>query len=382
MIGCLRVLEPGELQIQRYRPSTIREGVIVQIEASTVSFTDSLIRRNICTNFGKIELPMSTGVDCVGRIVYCGDLARKRNRFREGDRVCTLHPFLGGNSRYLTIPAKFVYPVPDSVDPCQAACVVRSYLAAAQILYRAGGMDKKLKKGHSILVTGANGNLGRAVIELAKIAGAKVFASCRKQHKIFMREELGSDIWMSEDPNEWNEDLKFDIIVDCVAFSGYKRTLLRFLKSDGVKLVTAGNAKQERDRINKQKELYRQMVYEDEFVVKEQGFCGIPIAVPVVREEEIYQPEYISPPRRLGRALYEMTTSPFNSKLVTYDVFDSVQLKPALMEDDLSLLFDLLETEVLNPIVALTVDLNNISRAQKMIENGGLQGSIVLKPHS
>ena len=124
------------------------------------------------------------------------------------------------------------------------------------------------------------------------------------------------------------------------------------------------------------------MVYEDEFVVKEQGFCGIPIAVPVVREEEIYQPEYISPPRRLGRALYEMTTSPFNSKLVTYDVFDSVQLKPALMEDDLSLLFDLLETEVLNPIVALTVDLNNISRAQKMIENGGLQGSIVLKPHS
>ena len=373
--------EPKILKIQPYSPSTLREGVIVQIEASTVSFTDCLIRRNIATTFGPIALPMTPGVDCIGKIVYCGDLAEKRQGLQVGDRVCTLHPFLGGNSRFVTIPAKYVHPVPPSVDACQAACTVRSYLAAVQILYRAGGMhNKTLKKGHKVLVTGANGNLGRAVVELAKIAGAKVYASCRKQHKMFVRGELGADVWMSEDPSKWKENLSMDIIVDCVCFTGYKRSLLKALGPDGVKLVIAGEAMQERSQIKRQKEQFSKMIGEDEFGADEQGFCGIEIVRPVLTDKDIYQPERVSLFRRAHKAIHGMSTSPFSSKVVTYNVFDSIESRPDLMADDLSLLFDLLECEVLNPRVAMTVDFEHVPKAHKMIENGGLQGAIVLRP--
>ena len=58
----------------------------------------------------------------------------------------------------------------------------------------------------------------------------------------------------------------------------------------------------------------------------------------------------------------------------------SIESRPDLMADDLSLLFDLLECEVLNPRVAMTVDFEHVPKAHKMIENGGLQGAIVLRP--
>ncbi len=371
--------EPKVLQIKKYSPSTLRDGVIVQIEASTVCFNDCLMRRNLATNFGPVEVPMSPGVDCIGTIVYCGDLAEMRNGLRVGDRVCALHPFLGGNSRFVTIPSKYIHAVPRTVDACQAACIVQSYLAAVQMLYRAGGMkNKTLQKGQKVLVTGANGNLGRAVVELAKIAGAKVYASCRKQHKMFVVGELGADVWMSEDPSQWNEKLSVDIVVDCVCYTGYKRYLLKKLGSNGVKVVSAGEARKERDQIKRQKKQFSAMMKDDDVA---QRFCGIEFVSPVITDEDIYQPERPSIYHRMSKALTEIVTHPFSSKLVRYNVFDSSESRPDLMTDDLSLLFDLLECNVINPKVAMTVGLDQIPKAHIMLEKGGLQGAIVCRPN-
>ncbi len=373
--------EPRVLRIGKYIPSTLRDGVIVRIEASTVSFTDCLLRRNMTKAFGPIALPMTPGVDCIGKVVYAGDLAKKNHNLQVGDRVCALHPFLGGNTNFLTIPAIYVNPVPASVDACQAACVVRSYLAALQVLYRAGGMqNKRLEKRHKVLVTGANGNLGRAVVELAKIAGAKVYASCRKQHKMFVRAELGADVWMSPDPNDWEKNLSMDIIVDCVCFTGYRRTLLEALGSNGIKLVVAGSAKQQREQINRQKKQSSNLVKEDQFRVDEQGCCAVDALRPLSEEEEIYRPQKHTIANKVGYALREMSIKPLSSKLVYFDIFDSIQSRPDLMVGDLSLLFDLLECDVLKPKVSMVVGLEHIARAHNLIENGGLQGSIVLKP--
>jgi len=151
-----RIIEPSLIQLQSNLPNTSRRtGVVVEIEASTVSFTDCLIRRNLFSVpvFDSID-SATTGVDCVGRLVWCGDLAQKRDNLKIGDRVFCLWPFLGGNTRFASLPSEHVHRVPDSVDPTEAVCIVRSYLAAIQILYRTGGMDKKIKKAHRVLVTG------------------------------------------------------------------------------------------------------------------------------------------------------------------------------------------------------------------------------------
>ena len=74
--------------------------------------------------------------------------------------------------------------VPENLDAAEAACLVRSYLAAYQILYRTGSFE--VDKKHKILVTGANGNISRAVIELAKMARVKVYAASNSRHRNFI----------------------------------------------------------------------------------------------------------------------------------------------------------------------------------------------------
>jgi len=325
---------------------------------------------------------MTSGVDCVGRIVYCGVLAQRNDVLKVGDRVCSLFPFLGGNARFVSLPADHVFPVPNQVDASQATCIVRSYLAAIQILYRAGGMDKQIRKGDKVLVTGANGNLGRAVIELAKVAGAKVYASCRKIHKSFVLDDVGADVWLNEDPSSWKEGLSMDIIVDCVSFTNNYKDVMDALGKNGTKMVCAGMAKQQRQQIQKQRQQFSSLEVKDEFDVDEPvvGFCGVQIMpTPRSNTEDIYRQDMNLFPR-VCNAIFEMTPNVLKRKVIDYNLFDSIEERPDLMADDLSLLFRLLETGRVRPAVAMTVGLSEVAKAHTLIEFGGLQGAVVCMP--
>jgi len=375
-----RIIEPSLIQLQSNLPNTSRRtGVVVEIEASTVSFTDCLIRRNLFSVpvFDSID-SATTGVDCVGRLVWCGDLAQKRDNLKIGDRVFCLWPFLGGNTRFASLPSEHVHRVPDSVDPTEAVCIVRSYLAAIQILYRTGGMDKKIKKAHRVLVTGANGNIGRAVVELSKSAGAIVYASCMKEHKAFMLDVMDSDKWLNEDPTTWSDNLSMDIIVDCVCFTGNPRYLLKFLSSKGVKLVNVGNARGDQLNILKQIQQAAELSERNGSITDEGIDCGIEIMPKknIRNKEDIYKQNAISVFSKIANAM----TSPFMSNIYDYDLFDSIEERQDLMADDMSLLFNLLETGIIRPKIALEVGLHEIHLAQELIEAGGLQGAIVCRP--
>lgn len=375
--------EPSLIELVRIVPNTSRRsGVVVEIEASTVSFTDCMIRRNLFSAFDFATFPVTSGVDCVGRISYCGDLAQRRGNLKVGDRVCCLYPLLGGNARYASLPAEYLHRVPDSVHPGEAVCLVRSYLAAIQILYRSGGMDKKVKKNHRVLVTGSNGNIGRAVVELSKRAGAAVYASCKIEHREFMLDVIGADEWLNEDPTTWRDNLSVDIIIDCVCFTGNPKYLLRFLGRNGVKLVNVGNSRGLKRKMLKQMQHAGELYDIDEFLAEEPSttFCGIQFMPKVIKKEDIYKQDSGSLFPKIGTAMHAVTPLPFRSNIYDYNLFESIEQRQDLMADDLSLLFNLLESGIIRPAIALEVGLHEIQQAQELVEAGGLQGAVICRP--
>jgi NADPH:quinone reductase-like Zn-dependent oxidoreductase len=65
-------------------------------------------------------------------------------------------------------------PVPDGVDPAEAVCIPLAYLTAFQMLTR----YKRLAPGSTILVIGASGTVGTALLDLARHFGLKAIGTC------------------------------------------------------------------------------------------------------------------------------------------------------------------------------------------------------------
>ncbi|QBR02630.1 quinone oxidoreductase family protein [Paraburkholderia pallida] len=77
----------------------------------------------------------------------------------------------GSHGRFLVVPAEGVREKPSSLSMDEAGAIGVPFVTATEGLRRAGGV----KKGDVVLVLGANGKVGQAAIQLATMAGAKVF---------------------------------------------------------------------------------------------------------------------------------------------------------------------------------------------------------------
>ncbi|HEY5078537.1 MAG TPA: medium chain dehydrogenase/reductase family protein, partial [Opitutaceae bacterium] len=153
--------------------------VLIRIKAAGVSFADVMVREGI---YPGVKLPVTPGYDVVGDVEAVGDGVRD---FRKGDRVAAM-TVVGGYSRYLSVPAKHVVRVPQEVESGAAVSMVLNYLTAYQMIKRCTHMVA----GDSILVHGAAGGVGTALLQIASIEGLKAFgtASGGKLHQV---EQLG-----------------------------------------------------------------------------------------------------------------------------------------------------------------------------------------------
>ena len=81
---------------------------------------------------------------------------------------------VGGYAQYAIRPAGSLVPVPDGVDPAEAVCIPLAYLTAFQMLTR----YRNLPKGSMILVIGASGTVGTALLDLARHLGLGAIGTC------------------------------------------------------------------------------------------------------------------------------------------------------------------------------------------------------------
>jgi NADPH:quinone reductase-like Zn-dependent oxidoreductase len=108
---------------------TFTHADIMLAQASTVSYTDCLIRRGMSFEvLPATSLPATPGMDVVGTIIQVGENVKNVN---VGDRVATLVR-TGGNARYISVSASDLVAVPRACNSAEAACMVSTYMTAYQ----------------------------------------------------------------------------------------------------------------------------------------------------------------------------------------------------------------------------------------------------------
>jgi NADPH:quinone reductase-like Zn-dependent oxidoreductase len=163
----------GPAVLEVVEESTIPEPgageVLIKVLAAGTGFTDTMIRRGRYPDF-KGPLPFTPGYEIVGVVEKTGpDVAAPR----VGDIVADLC-VVGGYAQYAIRPSRFLVPVPDGIDPAEAACIPLAYLTAFQMLTRC----RHVPSGATILVIGASGTVGTALLDLARHFGLKAIGTC------------------------------------------------------------------------------------------------------------------------------------------------------------------------------------------------------------
>jgi NADPH:quinone reductase-like Zn-dependent oxidoreductase len=143
--------------------------VRIKVIAAGTGFTDTMIRRGRYPDF-KGPLPFTPGYEIVGVVEEAGPGVAAPSA---GEMVADLC-VVGGYAQYAIRPARFLVPVPDGVDPAEAVCVPLAYVTAFQMLTRCCA----LPKGATILVIGASGTVGTALLDLARHLGLKAIGTC------------------------------------------------------------------------------------------------------------------------------------------------------------------------------------------------------------
>jgi NADPH:quinone reductase-like Zn-dependent oxidoreductase len=139
-------------------PTAGRGEVRVRVLASSLEYTDVPIRRHLYAQTMGRRPPFVLGYDVVGQIDQLGDGV---SGFRLGDQVADM-TVLGSNASYRTLRADDLTRVPTGVDAAEAAAIILSWTTAYQLLHRAA----KVKRGQQVLVQGAAGAVGQALLVL------------------------------------------------------------------------------------------------------------------------------------------------------------------------------------------------------------------------
>lgn len=140
----------------------------------------------------------------------------------------------GGFAELVTVPASNAYAVTTTLSDAELATFPTAYATAMRMLNRA-----RVSRGESVLVTGASGGVGSALVQLAHARGAEVFAIASKA-KADRVAELGARAVIDRDTTDIAAELgvQVDVVADVVGGPSFG-TLLDSLRPLG-RYVVAG----------------------------------------------------------------------------------------------------------------------------------------------
>src|SRR5579871_1083337 len=208
------IREYGPPDVLRYEdvPDPVpRDGEIrIRVHAATVNRVLDVSLRAGREQYRGPVLPLIPGVDCAGVVDAVGPHV---GRWRAGDRVAAagVMPLElcaedgsgykgprgmmgikrpGGFAELIVVPACAAVTVPDRLDFHHAAVVMRHVPTAWNLLMHVA----ELKRGETVLIMGAGGNLGTIGIQIAKnVVGATVIAAAGSDERVELGLALGAD---------------------------------------------------------------------------------------------------------------------------------------------------------------------------------------------
>ena len=259
--------EHGDLDVIQYGdvadPKPGVGEVLVRVRACAINHLDIWVRRGWPGL--KLEMPHWCGADVAGEIIELGEGV---SGWEIGQRVVvdpginiledeftrrgefTLSPgylvlgeqVRGGAAEYLAIPARNLAIMPEDLDYPEAAAPLLVSLAAWRMLIH----QTKLRAGESVLIVGAGGGVNSMAIQIAKLAGAKVYVVAGNKEKADRALELGADTILDRSKVDWVREIYkltdkrgVDVVVDNVGQATINNSMKAAVR--GGRIVILGN---------------------------------------------------------------------------------------------------------------------------------------------
>ncbi|WFU44882.1 medium chain dehydrogenase/reductase family protein [Bradyrhizobium sp. CB82] len=317
-------LEVVDAPLPEAGPGEVR----VRVLASGLEYTDTLIRRHLYPQTASRRPPFVMGYDVVGEIDQLGD---RVSGFQLGDRVADM-TVLGSNAAYRTLQASHLTPVPAGLDAAEAATLILSWMTAYQLLHRAA----QVRPGLRVLVHGAAGAVGQALLVLGGMAGLQLWGGAYGKHAALIRELGATPIdYQREDFTRILPD-GFDVVFDGIGDDGYRRSFAA-LRRGGLLCAYGYSA-----GVQGQRRMATMLMW-------------------------------------IAR-LYLWSWLPGGKRAFFYSI-NAMRLRhPGWFTEDLARLFALLASGAIHPRVAERVSLDDVVDAHWRLEAGGLEGKLVLCP--
>lgn len=334
--GGPEVLQLVDEDVPQPKPGEVR----VKVVAAGVAMPDVMAREGIHPETPKV--PYTPGWDLVGIVDALGDGVAGLD---VGQFVAAM-PISGSYAEYVCLKSQELVRVPEGLDPAETVCLILNYITAYQMLHHSAAA----RKGQIILVHGASGGVGTALLQLGRLVGLTMYGTCSSRGTQIVN-DLGGV------PLDYHlEDLNAEVIrlsgggVDAVfdPFGGPHMWQSRALLRRGGRVVAYGTTTSLR---------------EEGLGSKRRGsrnpFHGIPA---------------------FGLYIAGGLLLPGRKRVVPYSIQWLKRLKPARFRNDLSTLMSLLLRQQLRPIVAARMPLSQARQAHELLMRGGVVGKIVLMP--
>lgn len=248
----------GERPAPAIRPGAVR----IDVNAASLNHIDIFMRRGAPGL--KVALPHIPGCDAAGVVSETGPGV---TNVRVGDRVlmdpsiacgrcefclrgdasmCVSYQLIGEMTSgtmcdEIVVPAQNAIPIPDTMTFVAAASLPLVFVTAWRMLITRG----RLCAGEDVLILGAAAGVGIACIQIAKVAGARVFAAASSAEKLAVCRELGADVLIDTSREEFVRRVRdetgkrgVDVVVDYVGRDTWVNSLKSLVR--GGRLVTCG----------------------------------------------------------------------------------------------------------------------------------------------
>jgi NADPH:quinone reductase-like Zn-dependent oxidoreductase len=194
------------------RPVAVHSEVLIRVSASSVNPVDVKTRAGGGYAAAITDYPVILGHDFCGEVVQA---PYETHRLAVGTRVygVTVPPRLQGtHAEYVPVPDLFVAPAPRSLSDAEAACVPLAFLTAWQCLTDV----VQVKVGQKVFINAAAGGVGHFAVQIARMLGAVVTASCSERNVDFVR-DLGAQRVVAYDVDDIEHAVRGqDVTIDLV----------------------------------------------------------------------------------------------------------------------------------------------------------------------
>lgn len=203
--GKPEVLQLDEIDL----PKIGAKDLLVRVKAAGINPKDCLVRKGKYKFFSGSKFPMQLGEDLAGIVEAVGSAVTD---LKKGEEVYGMINGwkVGAYAEYARIPAKEACLKPTGLSFAEAAGVPLAAQTALQALRDKG----KIASGQKVFIHGASGGVGVFAVQIAKIWGAKVWASCSERNLDLVK-SLGADVVLDYSKgNLLQQEEKFDLFFD------------------------------------------------------------------------------------------------------------------------------------------------------------------------